>query len=46
MKQTTKEWLSAAEDDLLAAQKLAGEKRILMPVILETWDFCLMGNLH
>ena len=28
MKQTTKEWLSAAEDDLLAAQKLAGEQRL------------------
>jgi HEPN domain-containing protein len=28
MKQTTKEWLSAAEDDLLAAQKLAGEPRL------------------
>jgi len=28
MKKTTKEWLSAAEDDLLAAQKLAGEQRL------------------
>lgn len=28
MKQTTKEWLTAAEDDLLAAKKLAGEDRL------------------
>ena len=28
MKQTTKEWLIAAEDDLLAAQKLGGEVRL------------------
>lgn len=28
MKQTTKDWLIAAEDDLLAAKKLAGEERL------------------
>jgi HEPN domain-containing protein len=28
MKQTTKDWLTAAEDDLLAAKKLAGEDRL------------------
>jgi HEPN domain-containing protein len=28
MKQTTKEWLTAAEDDLLAAKKLLGEDRL------------------
>lgn len=28
MKQTTKDWLTNAEDDLLAAQKLSGEKRL------------------
>lgn len=28
MKQTTKDWLTAAEDDLLAAKKLAGENRL------------------
>jgi len=28
MKQTTKDWLSAAEDDLLAAKKLASEDRL------------------
>lgn len=28
MKQTTKDWLIAAEDDLLAAKKLAGEDRL------------------
>lgn len=28
MKQTTKEWLTAAEDDLLAAKKLANEVRL------------------
>lgn len=28
MKQTTKEWLIAAEDDLLAAKKLASEDRL------------------
>ena len=28
MKQTTHEWLTAAEDDLLAAKKLASEKRL------------------
>ena len=28
MKQTTKDWLTAAEDDLLAAKKLASEDRL------------------
>lgn len=28
MKPTTKDWLTAAEDDLLAAKKLAGETRL------------------
>lgn len=28
MKQTTRDWLTAAEDDLLAAKKLAGEDRL------------------
>lgn len=28
MKQTTKDWLTAAEDDLLAAKKLTGEDRL------------------
>ncbi|MDP3642380.1 MAG: HEPN domain-containing protein [Bacteroidota bacterium] len=28
MKQTTKDWFTAAEDDLLAAKKLAGEDRL------------------
>ena len=28
MKQTTRDWLIAAEDDLLAARKLAGEDRL------------------
>jgi len=28
MKQTTKDWLSAAEDDLWAAKKLASEVRL------------------
>ena len=28
MKQTTRDWLIAAEDDLLAAKKLAGEDRL------------------
>jgi HEPN domain-containing protein len=28
MKQTTKDWLTAAEDDLLAAKKLLGEDRL------------------
>lgn len=28
MKQTTKDWLTAAEDDLLAAKKLNGEERL------------------
>ncbi|HEY3372832.1 MAG TPA: HEPN domain-containing protein [Prolixibacteraceae bacterium] len=28
MKQTTRDWLTAAEDDLLAAKKLAGEERL------------------
>jgi len=44
MKQTTNDWLTAAEDDLLAAKKLAGEDRLLphgKPTISEIETFIL-----
>jgi len=33
MKQTTRDWLIAAEDDLLAGRKLAGEDRLTNVVV-------------
>jgi HEPN domain-containing protein len=49
MKQTTKEWLIAAEDDLLAAQKLGGEDRLTNVVAFhcqQCLEKCFKANIE